>query len=88
MVYYAGIEVKMNLNKLFYWLLGLFVLYLIIELIRKILGGNLSYETLIIGLLIANIGYTITLYTKLADVNAKLSGHLGWHKGNNSKSRK
>jgi len=71
----------MDLKKVFYWILALFVLYLIIEIIRKILGGSLSYEALVIGLMTANLGYVIALHTKISDINAKLSGHLGWHKG-------
>ena len=71
----------MNWVRIFYWLLGLFVVYLIIELIRKIFGGSLSFEALVIGLLVANLGYTIALHTKMSNINAKLSEHLEWHKG-------
>jgi len=71
----------MKFDKIFYWLLALFVLYLIIEVIKKILGSGLSYETLAVGLLIANIGYTIALHSKISNINSKLSGHIGWHKG-------
>jgi len=52
----------------------MFVIYLIIELIRKILGGSLGFEKLVIGLLIANLGYSFHISNKLAE-------HLGWHKG-------
>ncbi len=65
---------KVDWKKVFYWLLILFIVYLIIELIRKILGGSLGFEELVIGLLIANLGYSF--YT-----NSKLSEHIGWHKG-------
>lgn len=75
----------MNWIKIFYWLLGIFVLYLIIEILRKIFGGSLSYEALVIGLLIANLGYTITLHSKISSLNAKLFGHIGWHKGKGDK---
>jgi hypothetical protein len=61
-------------NQIFYWLLGLFVIYLIIELIRKLLGGSLGFEEIVIGLLIANLGYTMRL-------NTKFSEHIGWHRG-------
>jgi len=71
----------MNWKKLFSVLLMLFVLYLIIEIIRKILGGSLGFEELVIGLLIANLGYTLGLHTKLAHLQAKISEHIGWHKG-------
>ncbi|HLC72401.1 MAG TPA: hypothetical protein VJH37_02350 [Candidatus Nanoarchaeia archaeon] len=70
--------------KVFYWLLGLFVIYLIIELFRKILGGSLGFEELVIGLLIANLGYVITLHGKIGEIKAELSKHLGWHAGRES----
>ena len=54
----------MDWKKIFYWALVLFVLYLIIEIIRKIFGDSLGYEDLVIGLLVANLGYTITPYLK------------------------
>ena len=61
-------------QKILYWILILFMVYLIIELLRKILGGSLSIEELIIGLMIANLGYSFY-------INTKLSEHIGWHKG-------
>jgi len=64
----------MKWNNLFYWLLVLFVLYLIIEIIRKIFGGSLGFEDLVIALLVANLGYSFY-------ISSKLSNHLGWHKG-------
>ena len=82
----------MNIAKLFYWLLNLFVAYLIFEVIRKILGGSLGFEELVSGFLIANIGYLAALQGKIskvevrlseqtAKVQAQLSEHIGWHKG-------
>lgn len=67
--------------KIFYWLLGIFTIYLIIEIIRKILGGSLGFEEIVAGLLVANLGYVIALHTKISEVDSKLSEHLGWHKG-------
>ena len=69
---------KITLEKVLYWLLILFIIYLIIELIRKLLGGSLGFEELVIGLLIANLGYSFY-------INSKVSGHLGWHQGKNHK---
>ena len=60
-------------KKAVYWLFVLFIIYLIIELIRKIIGGSLGFEELVIGLLIANLGYSF-------HISNKLSEHLGWHK--------
>ena len=55
-------------QKLFYWLLALFIIYLIIELIRKLIGGSLGFEELVIGLLIANLGYSFYFNSKLQDI--------------------
>jgi len=60
------------------WLLTIFIMYLIIELLRKIFGGSLGFEELVIGLLIANLGYSFY-------INSKLSRHIGWHKGKDNK---
>lgn len=71
----------MKWMKLFAILLGIFVVYLIFEIIRKILGGSLGFEELVIGLLVTNLGYSFALHSKFSSLNAKLSEHLGWHKG-------
>lgn len=63
-----------NLRKMLYIALGLFAIYLAIEIIRKLLGGSLGFEEIVIGLLIANLGYSFY-------INTKVSEHLGWHKG-------
>ena len=69
-------------EQILYWLLVIFMLYLIIELLRKIFGGSLGFEELVVGLLIANLGYSFY-------INAKLSEHIGWHKGrDNNKNKK
>lgn len=64
----------MKLEQLLYWTLAAFVSYIIFELLRKILGGSLGFEEIVIGLLIANLGYSFHL-------NSKFSEHIGWHKG-------
>ncbi|MBS3063896.1 MAG: hypothetical protein J4445_00405 [DPANN group archaeon] len=66
-----------NIRKLLYIILGLFAIYLAIEILRKLLGGSLGFEEITIGLLIANLGYSFY-------INTKLSEHLGWHKGKES----
>ncbi|MEW6063540.1 MAG: hypothetical protein AB1571_04190 [Nanoarchaeota archaeon] len=69
-------------KKILYWLLTLFMIYLIIEIIRKIIGGSLGFEELVIALLVANLGYSFY-------INSKISGHIGWHRGkDNHKKRK
>lgn len=63
--------------RILYWLLILFIIYLIIELIHKILGGSLGFEEFVIGLLIANLGYSFYLSGVMSKINAKISGHIG-----------
>jgi len=76
----------MKLQNILEWSLVLFILYLIYEIIRKLLGGSLGFEELVIGLLLANLGYAFHTHTKLAHVQAKLAEHLGWHKGKETKT--
>ena len=66
-----------NLMKLLYWLLGLFVVYIIIELLRKMFGGSLCFEELVSGLMIANLGYVIALHAKIGELKSIVSEHLG-----------
>lgn len=75
MVYYHALTgITMNRwTKGMYYLLIFFVLYLIVEIVRKMLGGSLGFEELTIGLLIANLGYSFYL-------NSKFSEHIGWHR--------
>lgn len=68
-------------KKVAYWVLILFAAYLAIELFRKLLGGSLGFEEFVIGLLIANLGYSFY-------INSQLSEHLGWHKGQEVSGKK
>ncbi len=77
--------VKVNIKKLFYWMFLIFLVYLIFELLRKLIGGSLAFETLVIGLLIANLGYSFYIKDSLNRIESKISGHIGWHKGINGK---
>ena len=72
------------LKKWVYWVFFAFLIYLIFELLRKILGGSLGFEELVIGLLIANLGYSFYLKDAIKQVDAKISGHIGWHRGKDS----
>ena len=56
-------------------LAGLFIAY---QLLLKILGGSWQTEDLLITLLAINLGLTWRIGTKL-------EGHIGWHKGKDSK---
>lgn len=69
----------MSFQRVLYWIFLLFLLYLVFELARKLLGGSLGFEELVIGLLVANLGYSY-------HINSKLSEHLGWHRGKESSS--
>ena len=72
---------RLRLKKIINWVLFLFLLYIIFELTRKILGGSLGFEELVIALLTANIGYVISLHSKISELDSKFAGHIGWHKG-------
>lgn len=76
---------SMNYRTILYWALVVFSLYLTIEVIRKMLGGSLGFEELMVGLQIANLGYTFQLHLKLSEHSARLSEHLGWHQGKDHK---
>ena len=73
--------IMQTLRKISYWLFFLFLLYLAFELLRKVLGGSLAFETLMIGLLLANLGYSFSIKESLNRIDSKITGHLGWHKG-------
>lgn len=75
-------------EEIFKWMLITFTVYIIYEVIRKILGGSLGFEELAVSLLVANLGYSfyLTFYISKAihKVDSKLSGHISWHKGKDS----
>ena len=49
-----------------------FLLYFLVDVSFKRIG--IGVEELVIGLLIANLGYSFY-------INSKLSNHIGWHSG-------
>jgi len=69
------------IEKVLYGMLVVFVIYIIIEIIRKIFGGSLGFEEIVISLLVANLGYSFYLSHSINKVDSKISGHIGWHKG-------
>ncbi len=73
------------LTKVAYWLFIVFLVYLAFELARKIFGGSLGFEELAIGLLITNLGFSFYLKDSISKVDAKVTGHIGWHTGRDSK---
>ena len=72
---------KINIKKIIYLLLASFTIYIIYEIIKKMLGRSLGFEELVIGLLIANLGFSFSIKDSVNRIESKLSGHLGWHKG-------
>ena len=62
-------------RKILYWLIVIFGIYLIIELIRVIFGGSLGEGDMLSGVFFINANFTFYLAYKLSE-------HLGWHKGN------
>ena len=58
-------------------LFGLFIAY---QLLRKIFGGSWQTESLIIGLLIFNLGLTWKLGERIFKLDSKFDRHIGWHK--------
>lgn len=79
------IDIQELIRKIAYTILLLFLIYVIIELIRKLAGGSLGFEELVIALLIANLGYSFYLKESINKIETKLSGHIGWHRGKDKK---
>ncbi|MDP2908635.1 MAG: hypothetical protein Q8N77_02400 [Nanoarchaeota archaeon] len=65
---------KIKLEDIIKTALVLFAVYIIYQVLRKILGGGWSIEQIILSLLILNIGWTALL-------QRQLSSHIGEHKG-------
>ena len=74
-------DIKKYLTTIMYWAFVLFLAYLIFELIRAIVGGTLGFEELVIGLLIANLGYSFYLREAITRIDTRLASHIGYHKG-------
>jgi len=70
------------LKQIAIWLFLMLMIYIIFELLRKLTGGSLSFETLVIGLLIANLGYSFYIKESINKLDSKISKHIGWHIGN------
>ena len=77
--------------KIFRLILMLFIIYIIIEIIRKLFGGSLGSEDIITALVLANLGYTFSLNLhmnqRISSLDSKLSEHMGWHKGKNNHAK-
>lgn len=73
--------VKIKIKNILITLLIIFVAYIIFELTKKLLEGSLGFEALVIGLLVANLGYSFYIKESINKLDSKLPGHIGWHKG-------
>ena len=58
-------------------LFGLFIAY---QLLRKIFGGSWQTESLIIALLVFNLGIVWKMNNNLWKLNSKFDRHIVWHK--------
>jgi len=56
----------------------LFAIFIAYQILKKLLGGSWAFESIIIALIVFNLGISLKTHTKLA-------GHIGWHKGKESK---
>lgn len=73
-------SIKELFKKIMYVILVLFVFYLAYELLRKILGGSLGFEEIVIALVVVNIGFSFSLQQSIHKLDKRLSAHLTWHK--------
>ncbi len=67
---------------------------LVIQILKFIFGGSWGIEEIILALVIFNLtisfgigGYLINLNNKISDINTKVEGHFGWHKGVDNKTK-
>ena len=81
-------DAKKILNKIFRVAFILFIAYLIFELIRKILGGSLGFEEIVVALLVANLTFSFYLKDSINKVESKLFAHRGWHRGMDERRRR
>ncbi len=70
MISIASILINKNVEKLLEILLVLFGIFLLIQILRKIIGGSWGTEDIIIALLIFNIGCTFTIGIMLAQLRS------------------
>jgi len=74
-------EAKELFFKVYYWILIAFVIFVIIQVIRKIFGGSWSIEELTFALVAVNVGFSFALLAHIHRVDTKITKHLGWHNG-------
>ncbi len=70
----------MKLRILFKSGLILFMIYIIYQLIMKLLGHSWSVEQVILAFVMANFGWTMSIQKQLFKLDSKFSEHTGEHK--------
>jgi len=73
---------KLSWGDMILIILGLFIAY---QLLRAIFGGSWQTESLIIALLIFNLGLTWRISVNFVKLNIKFDGHIDWHKAREEK---
>ena len=83
-------KLKTLFARILYWSFVLFIIYIIFELIRKIFGGSLTVDSLIISLMTIILGVLFrmnnTINKNLNKVDTKITRHIAWHKGTDSQN--
>lgn len=69
---------KKQINTITNIVIFLFAIFIAYQILRVIFGGSWQFESIIIAILVFNLGITWK-------INTKLEGHMGWHKGRESK---
>ncbi|MBW2967252.1 hypothetical protein KY362_02080 [Candidatus Woesearchaeota archaeon] len=72
-------------ERILFYLWVAFAIYLIIELIKKILGGSLTTDNLVIGFLMGIVTMLFKVIMMIYEVDRKLTAHISWHKGRASR---
>lgn len=60
---------------------------LVIQILKFIFGGSWEIEEVILALVIFNLTITFGVGGYLISLNNKVSGHFGWHRGMNDKTK-
>ncbi len=69
-------KIKKIIEKVIYWGFVLFVGYLIYEIIKKIFGGSMGYEQVMVALLVTNITFSFYLARSLSKTEARLVARI------------
>lgn len=56
-----------NYQKILYWALVLFSIYLAIEILRKVFGGSWGFEETMVALQVATIGFCFSLQKQISE---------------------